>query len=297
MKAHPSRLEDPRLLTGKGRFLEDLELPGQLYAYVLRSPHAHARIRAIEAGPALECPGVRAVITGRDIDDAGLGTLPCRTPVKSRDGSPMRAPARPLLASETVRHVGDGVAMVVAESLEQARSAAESIEVDYEELDPAIDLASEGEVCFDWEKGDAEAVEAAFARAHRVVTLRAVNNRIVVSPIETRGAVGIYDAGDDGYTLYTQSQGVHLIRTVIADSVLKIGKDSLRVVTGDVGGSFGMKLVVYPEQALVLFASKITGAPVRWVSDRSEAFLTDAHGRDHVSEASVAMDSGGRFLA
>jgi len=296
MTSEVPRLEDQRLLTGTGRYLEDLNLPGQLHAYVLRSPHAHARIRAMDVTGALEQPGVAAVITGKDLDAAGIGAMPCRTPVTSRDGSPMRAPARPVLAAGTVRYAGDGVAMVVAESLNRARTAAECIEIEFEELGADVDLATGGEVCFDWEKGDARAADAAFAGAYRIVSIRAINNRLVVSPIETRGALGVYEAGDDRYCLYTQSQGVHLIRDVIADSIFHVDREKIRVVTGDVGGSFGMKLVVYPEQPLVLFASKLTGRPVKWVSDRSEAFLTDAHGRDHVSEACVALDAKGKFL-
>jgi carbon-monoxide dehydrogenase large subunit len=291
------RIEDDRLLRGKGCFVDDLHFEGQAFAYMLRSPHAHARILSIDIVQASAHPGVLAIITGSDVSKAGLGPLPCRAPVKSRDGSPMRAPARPLLSMDRVRYVGDGIAVVVAESVADARAAAELIEVDYEELEPQIDLATEGELCFDWEKGDGEAVEAAFARAHKRVRIRAVNNRIVVSPIETRGAIGVYDKGSDHYTLYTQTQGAHLIRTVIGESVLKLGSKQLRVITNDVGGSFGMKLVAYPEQALVLFAAKKSGRPVKWIGDRGDAFLTDAHGRDHVGEAEVALDGHGKFLA
>ena len=291
------RVEDDRLLRGRGRFVEDLNFDGQAFAYMLRSSHAHARLLSVETRQACNHPGVVAVITGGDVSAAGLGAMPCRTPVKSRDGSPMRAPDRPVLATDTVRYVGDGVAMVVAETLEDARAAAELIEVEYEELEPQIDLASEGEVCFDWEKGDQKATDQAFASASKRVGIRAINNRLVVSPVETRGAIGIYDAKSDRYTLYTQSQGVHLIRTVIGESVLKLDKSQIRVVTNDVGGSFGMKLVAYPEQALALFAAKKIGRPVKWIGDRSDAFLTDAHGRDHVGEAEVALDHNGKFLA
>lgn len=291
------RIEDDRLLRGQGRFVEDLNFNGQAFAYMLRSPHAHARVLSVETKKASNHPGVVAVITGKDVSAAGLGAMPCRTPVKSRDGSPMRAPDRPVLATDTVRYVGDGVAMVVAESLEDARAAAELIEVEYDELEPQIDLASEGEVCFDWEKGDEKATDQAFASASKRIGIRAINNRLVVSPIETRGAIGIYDENSDRYALYTQSQGVHLIRTVIGESVLKLDRSRIRVVTNDVGGSFGMKLVAYPEQALVLFAAKKIGRPVKWIGDRSDAFLSDAHGRDHVGEAEVALDHNGKFLA
>ena len=291
------RIEDDRLLRGRGRFLEDLSFEGEVFACMLRSPHAHARIVSINTKEAAGADGVLGVITGEDVAAAGLGAMLCKTPVTSRDGSPMRAPERPVLVNDTVRHVGDGVAMVIAESVGQARSAVELIEVEYEELEPQIDLATEGEVCFDWEKGDTAAVDVKFAESARRVRIRAINNRLVVAPIETRGAIGVYDQDDDRYTLYTQSQGAHLIRTVIGEGVLKLERSRLRVVTNDVGGSFGMKLVAYPEQALVLFAAKRFGRPVKWIGDRSDAFLTDAQGRDHVAEAEVALDHTGRFLA
>ncbi len=297
MAAIVPRIEDHRLLRGKGRFVEDLNFERQAFAYMLRSPHAHARILSINAEEASRHPGVVSIITGSDVYDAGLSSMPCRTPVKSRDGSPMRAPERPVLAKDTVRYVGDGVAVVVADSVEDARAAAERIEVEYDELEPHIDLATQGELCFDWEKGDAKAVEAAFARAHKRIAIRAVNNRVVVCPIETRGAIGVYDKGSDHYTLYTQTQGAHLIRALIGEGVLKLDKRQIRVVTNDVGGSFGMKLVAYPEQALVLFAAAKLDRPVKWIGDRSDAFLTDAHGRDHVGEAEVAIDEHGKFLA
>ncbi len=297
MTQNVPRIEDDRLLRGRGRFVEDLNVEGQAFAYMLRSPHAHARILSIDTKKASNHPGVVAVITGDDVSSAGLGPMTCRTPVKSRDGSPMRAPDRPALAEHTVRYVGDGVAMVVADRLDDARAAAELIEVEYEELEAHIDLATEGELCFDWEKGDDKAVQAAFAAASKRVGIRAINNRIVVSPIETRGAIGVYDKNSDRYTLYTQTQGVHLIRTVIGEGVLKLDKEKIRVVTNDVGGSFGMKLVAYPEQALVLLAARKLQRPVKWIGDRGDAFLTDAHGRDHVGEAEVALDHNGKFLA
>ncbi len=291
------RLEDHRLLTGRGRFVDDLPFAGALHAHILRSPYAHARILSLDVEEALAMERVVAVYTAADLRRDGIGALPCRTPVTSRDGSPMRAPDRPVLAEEVVRFVGDGVAMVVAETADIARDAAELIEVDYEPLPACADVRESRDRCFDWEKGDGEAVQAAFDRADRVCALDVVNNRIVVSPMETRSAVAEYDAESDRYTLHTQTQGVHSLRKALAESVLGVALDRLRVVTNDVGGSFGMKIFTYPAQALVLYAARRTGKPVKWVGDRSDAFLTDAHGRDHFHRAEIALDAGGRFLA
>jgi carbon-monoxide dehydrogenase large subunit len=291
------RLEDQRLLTGRGRFVDDLPFDGVVHACVVRSPYAHARIRSIHVDDARSTEGVLAVYTGTDLLRDGLGPLPCIAPVDFRDGSPMQAPERHALAVDEVRFVGDSVAVVVAESADIARDAANLVDVDYEELDACVDLRQSDTRCFDWERGDAEAVEAAFAGAEHVCTLEAVNNRIVVSPIETRGAVGEYHADNESYTLHTQTQGVHKVRDIIADSVLGIPRERLRVITNDVGGSFGMKIFVYPEQVLVLYAARDLGRPVKWVGDRGDAFLTDAHGRDHVGRAELALDAEGRFLA
>jgi carbon-monoxide dehydrogenase large subunit len=240
---------------------------------------------------------VVAVYTAADLKRDRIGALPCRAPVTSRDGSPMQAPDRPVLAEEVVRFVGDGVAMVVAETADIARDAVEFIEVDYEPLPACADVRMSRERCFDWEKGDGQAVQAAFDRADRVCALEVVNNRIVISPMETRSAVAEYDAVSDRYTLYTQTQGVHSLRKALAESVLGVALERLRVVTNDVGGSFGMKIFTYPAQALVLYAARRLGRPVKWVGDRSDAFLTDAHGRDHFHHAEIALDAGGRFLA
>jgi len=291
------RLEDHRLLTGRGRFVEDLPFPGALHAYVLRSPYAHARIVSLDVEAARAVDGVAAIYTAADLKRDGIGALPCRTPVTSRDGSPMQAPDRPVLAETLVRFVGDGVAMVVADDIESAREAAELIEVDYEELAACTDVRESRERCFDWEMGDAAAVEAAFADAARICAMDVINNRAVISPIETRSAVAEYDADSERYTLYTQSQGVHSLRKAFAESVLGIALDRLRVVTYDVGGSFGMKIFTYPEQALCLYAAGKLRRPVKWVGDRSDAFLTDTHGRDHAHHAEIALDADGRFLA
>jgi len=291
------RLEDHRLLTGKGRFVDDLPFPDALHGHIIRSPYAHARILSLDAQAARAMAGVVAVYTAADLKRDGIGPLPCRTPVISRDGSPMQAPDRPVLAEEIVRFVGDGVAMVVASSAAIARDAADLIAVDYEALHACTDVRDSKQRCFDWESGDRKAVDAAFARADRVCALDVVNNRIVVNPIETRSAVGEYDAESRRYTLHTQSQGVHSLRKSLAESLLDGDLDRLRVVTTDVGGSFGMKIFSYPAQALVLYAARRTARPVRWVADRSDAFLTDAHARDHVHHAEIALDAAGAFLA
>ncbi len=291
------RLEDRRLLTGAGRFLENLDLPGTLHAAMVRAPVPHARIVSVDTAHAAAAPGVLRVLTAADADAAGFGTLEPKARVTCRDGSPMRYPPRPLLASDTVRYAGETVAVVVADSAAAARDAAEAVDVDYEPLDACTDVRAARERCFDWAQGDPGAVDAAFARAARIVTLEAGNNRVSVSPLETRGAVGVYDADEGGhYTLYTQSQGVHLLRDVFAEHVLKVPRERLRVVTGDVGGSFGMKIFAYPEQGLVLLAARLLGRPVKWVGERGDAFLTDNHARDHWSRAEVGLDGAGRFL-
>jgi len=305
-----TRLEDRRLLTGGGVYTDDIRLAGAAVGYVLRSPHAAARIASLDASEAKAAPGVLSVLTVEDADRDGLGDIPCLAPVKNRDGSDRADTPRPILARGQVRHVGDPVAFVVAETLAQARDAAELIAVDYEELPAVVDTAAAAKpgaprvwahiadnVCFDWEMGDREATEAAFARAARTVKLELVNNRIVVNSMEPRGAVADYDARSGRSTLYSSTQGPHVIHGQIADMILKIGAAKLRVVTGDVGGGFGMKIFCYPEQALVVWASRKLQRPVRWTPDRSEAFMSDIQGRDNVTVAEAALDADGRFLA
>ncbi len=303
------RVEDQRFLTGQGRYLDDIRLPRQLHAVMLRSPHAHARIAGIDADAARTAPGVVGVFTAAEAQADGLGTLPQARGLRNRDGSPIAKPPRPVLARDRVRHVGDGVAMVVAETVAQAQEAAELINVDYEPLPAIADGAAAlapgapqiwdeapGNVAVDWEMGDRAAVEAAFAKAAHVTRLSLVNNRIVVNSMEPRGAIGAYDAESGRYTLYTSSQGSHLVRDALADHVLKIPRDRLRVVTPDVGGGFGMKMIPYPEQALVLWAAYRLGRPVKWVGNRADAFTSDSQGRDHVTTAELALDAEGRFL-
>ena len=289
-------MEDERFLRGTGRYTSDLEFPHALQAVIVRSPHAHASLGAVDIDAALRCKGVVAVFTGRDLLAAGIGPLPCRAEIDTRDGAPLHAPAWRLLAADTVRYVGEGVAMVVAESLDAARDAAEVLDIDYGLRPARVDLQDPFARCFDWEIGDAEATGGAFARAAHVTSMSLVNNRVIVNPMETRSAVGIYDSDTGRYTLHTPCQGVHLVRSMLAEPVLGVDAERLQVCTPDVGGGFGIKFAVYPEQGLVLFAARALGRPVRWVADREEAFLADAHARDHRSEASLALDEDGRIL-
>ena len=295
-QAEGLRVEDERFLRGTGRYTSDLEFPHALQAFIVRSPHAHASLGPVVIDAALRCRGVVAVFTGRDLLAAGIGPLPCRAEIDTSDGAPLHAPAWRLLAADTVRYVGEGVAMVVAESLDAARDAAELLDVDYRLRPARVDPQDPFARCFDWEIGNAEATRAAFARAAHVTSMSLVNNRVIVNPMETRSAVGIYDSDTGRYTLHTPCQGVHLVRSMLAEPVLGVETERLRVCTPDVGGGFGIKFAVYPEQGLVLFAARALGRPVRWVADREEAFLADAHARDHRSEASLALDEDGCIL-
>jgi aerobic carbon-monoxide dehydrogenase large subunit len=304
------RVEDPRLLTGGGRYTDDTKLAAPAARlYVLRSPHAHADISRIDIAAAKKAPGVLLVLTGEDVTKAGFGDVPCLVPLQNRDGSERADTSRPMLAKGRVRHVGDPVALVVAETLEQAKDAAELIEVDYkarphvvgtfEAAQPGAPLVHdhiESNIVFDWEMGDRAATDAAFAKADRVVTLRLVNQRLVVNSMEPRGAICEYDARDDRSTLWVSSQGVSMIRPVVADMILKIGSPKLRVRTGDVGGGFGMKIFVHPEYPMVVWASRELKRTVKWIPDRQEAFQSDVQGRDHVSIAEMALDKDCRFI-
>jgi len=303
-----TRVEDQRLLTGSGRYTDDIRIPNEAVAYVVRSPHAHAEIASLDTAAAVAAPGVVAVYTEADVAADDLGDLPCLAPANNRDGSPRGDTPRPLLARGRVRHVGDPVALVVAETLNQAKDAAELVEIDYDDLPAVADAVAAladgapqvwpdiaGNQCFDWEMGDKEKADAAFAAAAKVARIEIVNNRIVVNSMEPRGAVADYDAASDVSTLYVSSQGPHHVRDVIADAVLKIDKDKLRGVTPDVGGGFGMKIFAYAEPALAVWASRKLKRPVRWISDRGEAFVSDTQGRDHFTVAEMAMDANGTF--
>lgn len=304
-----TRREDLRFLTGKGRYTDDLDQPGQSYAVMVRSPHAHAKINGIDKSAALAVPGVIAVFTGDDMQPELAGGLPCGWQIHNKDGSPMAEPMHPPLAVGKVRHVGDQVAVVIADSLDAARDGAEALEVDYEELPAAVGMDAAlspgaplvhddapGNLCYDWHLGDKDATDAAFASAHHVTKLDLINNRLVPNPMEPRAACGVYDQASDGYTLYTTSQNPHVIRLLMGAFVMGIPESRLRVVAPDVGGGFGSKIYHYAEEAIVTWASKKVGRPVRWTSDRSEAFLSDAHGRDHITHVELALDADGKFL-
>jgi carbon-monoxide dehydrogenase large subunit len=304
-----SRFEDPRLLKGGGRYVDDVVLPGMVYGHVLRSPHAHARIRRIDTARAKAAPGVLAVLTGDDWIKSGWDDLPVPGGMKRRDGSPNYKPRYPALVKDRVRWVGDYVAFVVAETRHQAADAAELIEVDYEPL-PAVVRTDEAtkpgaplvwddckdNICFVYTYGDKAATDAAFARAAHVVKQRIVINRVTTASMEPRGSIGDYNAADNHYTIYTTLQRAHPYRTDLA-KVLRVPEHKVRVIAGDIGGSFGMKSAIYNEVALVLLASKLLGRPVKWTSTRSEAFLSDAQARDNVTDAELALDRDGTFLA
>ena len=307
--ARAARKEDRRFLTGNGRYVDDIDRPGQLHAVLARSPHAHARLGAIDASAARAAPGVAAVFTAADLAADNVGGLPCGWLIKNKDGSDMVEPPHPVLATGKVRHVGDPVAMVLAETRAQARDAAEKLEIEYEELDavtdtagafetgrPAVHDAAANNTCYDWEFGDKAAVEQAFAGAAKIVPLEFVNQRLVANAIEPRAAIGEYDAHDDRYTLYTTSQNPHVIRLLMCTAVLGLPETKVRVVSPDVGGGFGSKIYHYAEEALVTWAARKAGRPVKWTSDRAEAFLSDAQGRDHVTHAELALGAGAEFL-
>ncbi|WP_439577099.1 xanthine dehydrogenase family protein molybdopterin-binding subunit [Elioraea sp.] len=304
------RVEDPRLLRGDGRYTDDVSLPGQSWGVVLRSPYAHAAIRSIDTAPALAVPGVLGVFTGEDLRAAGLGDVPCVIPLKSRDGSPRTETPHPALAVGRVRHVGDAVAFVVGETLQAARDGAEALAVDYEELPSVTDLAraheanaplvwdtAKGNLCFDWETGDRAETERLFTQAAHVTKLTVVNNRIVVASVEARAAVAEYDAASGRFTLHANTQGSWQVKDMLAQHVFKLPAETFRVITPDVGGGFGMKLFLYPEHVMVCFAARALGRPVKWASDRTEAFLCDTHGRDNITTGELALDRDGRFLA
>ena len=303
------RREDERFLTGAGQYTDDVVMPRQTYAAFLRSPHAHARIKSINVDAAKKAPGVVQIFTGADLAEAKVGGLPCGWLIHSKDGTPMKEPAHPVLAQGKVRHVGDQVALVVAETLTQAKDAAELIEVDYEELPAVIDISkAEGHagsvhddvtnnVCYDWGHGSKDAVDAAFKTAAHVTTLDIVNNRLVPNAMEPRAVNASYTKHDQSYTLYVSNQNPHVERLLMCAFVLGLPESKVRVIAPDVGGGFGSKIFLYAEDVALVWASKFVGRPIKWTADRSEAFLTDAHGRDHVTKAELAMDAKGMFLA
>ncbi|HKO52317.1 MAG TPA: xanthine dehydrogenase family protein molybdopterin-binding subunit, partial [Polyangiaceae bacterium] len=286
------RLEDDNLLRGAGRYADDFAPASAAYACFVRSPHAHAKIKSVSIEEASKAPGVVAVLTGKDAAADGLGDIPCLIPMPGMKETP-----RPVLALKKVSHVGDPVAMVIADTAAHAKDAAEKVVVDYEPLDAVTDVRK-GEVAFDIGMGDSrEKVDKALAKAAHVTRLELVNNRLVANPIEPRAALAEYDPASDRTTLITPCQGPHHLYGQIADTVLKTGRDKLRVVSGNVGGAFGMKIFLYPEQPAIVWAARRLKRAVRWTAERSEGFVSDAQGRDNYSVAELATDKDGRFLA
>ena len=307
--ASVKRREDGRFLAGRGHYVDDMNRPGQVYAYISRSDRPHARIRAIDTARAAAAPGVIAVYTGADLAADGIGGLPCGWQIHNKDGSPMAEPPHPVLAIGKVRHVGDPIAVVIAETRQQAKDAAELLAIDFEDLPgvadiraasaadaPAVHDEVAGNICYDWHIGDRDAVDAAFARARHVVKLDLINNRLIPNAMEPRAALGECDIAGH-YTLSTTSQNPHVIRLLMGAFVLHIPEHKLRVIAPDVGGGFGSKIYHYAEEAIVTWVAGKLRRPVKWTAERSESFMSDAHGRDHVSHAEMAVDESGRFLA
>ena len=303
------RREDQRFLTGVGQYTDDVVMPRQTFAVFLRSPYAHARIKSINTDKASKAEGVVQIFTGADLAEAKVGGLPCGWLIHSKDGSPMKEPPHPVLAQGKVRHVGDQLAMVVAETVLQAKDASELIEVEYEELTPVIDITKAdgmassvhddvtNNVCYDWGHGDKAAVDAAFAKAFKVTRLDFANNRLIPNAMEPRAANAVYTRHDESYTLYVSNQNPHVERLLMCAFVLGLPESKVRVIAPDVGGGFGSKIFLYAEETALVWASKRVGRPIKWTAERSESFLTDAHGRDHSTTAELALDAQGNFLA
>ncbi|MCX7306763.1 MAG: xanthine dehydrogenase family protein molybdopterin-binding subunit [Afipia sp.] len=307
--ARVARKEDKRFITGKGKYTDDVRIHGMTYAAFVRSPHAHAKIKKIDTSAAKKMPGVVDVLTGQQIVDDKIGNLICGWMIHSKDGSPMKMGAWPAMAPDVVRFVGNAVAVVVAETRNQARDAAEVVAVTYEELPAAASITAaiakgapqlhpeaEGNIIYDWHIGDQAATDAAFKGAANVVAMDILNNRLVPNAMEPRSAVAEYDSAEEHFTLYTTSQNPHVARLVLSAFYNVAQENKLRVIAPDVGGGFGSKIFIYPEEMVALWASKRTGRPVKWTSDRTEAFLTDAHGRDHLTKAEMAFDKDNKIV-
>ena len=308
--ASVKRKEDQRFITGKGQYTDDINRPGQTWAVFVRSPHAHATIKKIDASAAVKSPGCLAVYTGEDIANDKVGGLICGWMIHSKDGSPMKAGPHPALAQGKVRYVGDHVAVVIAETLAQAKDAAECISVDYDPLPAAVDVATAqnagqpqihaeapNNTVYQWHLGDKAKVDAAFANAKHVTKIELTNNRLIPNAIEPRAAIGDYDSGQESFTLYTTSQNPHVARLVLAAFIGLAPEHKLRVIAPDVGGGFGSKIFIYAEETVCLWASRKVNRPVKWVAERTESFLSDAHGRDHATVAELAVDADGKILA
>ncbi|MCA1501723.1 xanthine dehydrogenase family protein molybdopterin-binding subunit [Bradyrhizobium sp. NBAIM14] len=303
------RKEDKRFITGKGRYVDDIKLTGMTHAYFIRSPHAHAKVKKIDSSAALKMPGVVAVLTGQELVDDKVGNLICGWAITSKDGSPMKMGAWPAMAPDTVRFVGQAIAVVIADSKNLARDAAEAVVVDYEELPAVADMhaaikpgapqlhpEAPGNQVYDWVIGDEGAVNAAFSKAANVVKLDVTNNRLAPNAMEPRAAIADYDTAEEHFTLYTTSQNPHVARLVLSAFYNIAPEHKLRVIAPDVGGGFGSKIFIYPEEMVALWASKKVGRPVKWTGDRTEAFLTDAHGRDHITHAEMAFDANNKII-
>ena len=304
-----TRIEDTRLTTGQGSYIEDLNLEGQAYAIFVRSPHAHALIKKIDMDDARALPGVLAIYTVEDLKADDIGNVPCGAPAMNKDGTPCVMPPRPALAEGKVRHVGDAVAVVIAETIEQARDTAEQVLIDYElleavvETDGAMDPSAtqiwegaQNNRCFDWEAGNAESTEKAFSNAAKVVELKLINNRVVPTSLETRGAIASFESETGRLVLHVSCQGVHVMRRLLANAIFNCPEEDIHVLCKDVGGGFGMKIFLFPEYVVSLYAARKIGRPIKWISDRSEAFLCDSHGRDQVSHLQLALDANAKIL-
>ena len=304
--ASVKRVEDQRFLTGKGNYTDDINRPDQTYAYMLRSPHAHAKIISIDSSNAQSSEGVVAIFTGEDMQ---VGGLPCGWQIHSEDGSPMHEPPHPALAQGKVRHVGDQVAVVIADTLANAKSAAAKINVEYETLSPVMDMKVaeagapfvhediETNKCYDWGLGDKDAVEKALAGSAHVTEIDIVNNRLIPNAMEPRAAIAEFNEAKSEYTVYTTSQNPHVIRLLMGAFVLSLPEHKLRVIAPDVGGGFGSKIFLYAEETIITWASQKIGRPIKWTAERSESFITDAHGRDHITHAKLGLDADGNFTA
>ena len=303
------RKEDKRFITGKGRYTDDIRLHGMTFAHFIRSPHAHARVKSIDSSEAMKMEGVVAVLTGKELVDDKIGNLICGWMIHSKDGTPMKMGAFPAMAPETVRFVGQAVAVVIADTKNLARDAAEKVNVTYEELPAVHDIRSAiapgapqlhpeapGNVVYDWSLGDEAATNAAFAKAANVVSIELTNNRLVPNAMEPRSAIADYDTAEEHFTLYTTSQNPHVARLVLSAFYNIAPEHKLRVIAPDVGGGFGSKIFIYPEEMVALWASKKVSRPVKWTADRTEAFLTDAHGRDHLSKGEMAFDKDNKII-
>ncbi|MCB1466502.1 MAG: xanthine dehydrogenase family protein molybdopterin-binding subunit, partial [Rhizobiaceae bacterium] len=307
--ARVARKEDKRFITGGGRYTDDMVVPGMKHAVFVRSPHAHADIKGIDVAAAKAMPGVIAALTGKELKADGVGNLICGWMIHSKDGTPMKMGAWSPLAVDRVRYVGDAVVIVIADTKAQARDAAEAVEVTYEELKAVTDVVSalkpdapqlhpeaDGNLIFDWEIGDSKATDEALAKAAHITKMHIINNRLVPNAMEPRATLGHYDKAEDHFTCWTTSQNPHVARLVMSAFYNIAPENKLRVIAPDVGGGFGSKIFIYPEEVVCLWASKKSGVPVKWVADRTESFLTDAHGRDHVSEVQMAFDKDNHII-